>query len=326
MDPASTSQISEFLTASNARIDRQDEALATTAQAIQALVGQVSLLTTQVQQLISGTTQGEPAPAPEVIPAPVTASANLGVGRSVEPRLPPPTCYAGEPHLCRSFLAKCSLYFSLQPSLFSSEQAKVAFVITLLSGRAAQWGTTAWEKKLPCCSSFDLFSKELKKVFDRAASGREAARVLAELRQGNRSVADYSIEFRTLAAESGWNAEAQWDMFLHGLSDRLQDEIYSLDLPKTLDELVDLAIRVDSRLLRRESRMRQNRFPDPVPDTPVSPMAPEVGSVDPEPMQLGRSRLSVEEKRRRRTEGLCLYCGGAGHRVASCPVKVNTHQ
>ncbi len=55
-------------------------------------------------------------------------------------------------------------------------------------------------------------------MFDRAASGREAARFLAELRQGDRSVTDFSIEFRTLAAECRWNSEAQWDMFFHGLA------------------------------------------------------------------------------------------------------------
>ncbi len=50
-------------------------------------------------------------------------------------------------------------------------------------------------------------------MFDRAASGREVARFLAELRQGDRSVTDYSIEFCTLAAECRWNLEAPWDMF-----------------------------------------------------------------------------------------------------------------
>ncbi len=49
---------------------------------------------------------------------------------------------------------------------------------------------------------------------------------LAELRQGNRSVTDYSIEFRTLAAECKWNYEAQWDMFRHGLANRIINEIY----------------------------------------------------------------------------------------------------
>ncbi|KAI2645965.1 Transposon Tf2-6 polyprotein [Labeo rohita] len=65
---------------------------------------------------------------------------------------------------------------------------------------------------------------------------------------GNRTVSDYSIEFRTLAAESKWNEAAQWDMFLHGLADRIQREIFTLELPEDLDGLISLVLRVDSRL------------------------------------------------------------------------------
>ncbi len=60
-----------------------------------------------------------------------------------------------------------------------------------------------------------------------------------ELRQTHRTVTDYLIEFRTLAAFC-WNAEAQWDMFLHRLAPHIQDEIYALDLPTSLDGLIDL--------------------------------------------------------------------------------------
>ncbi|KAL0191918.1 hypothetical protein M9458_010214, partial [Cirrhinus mrigala] len=133
------------------------------------------------------------------------------------------------------------------PSSFPTEESKIAFTITLLSGRAALWGTAVWDNKHQCVSSFQAFSDELRKVFDRAASGREAARILAELRQAHRTVTDYSIEFRTLAAECKWNTEAQWDMFLHGLAPHIQNEIYGLDLPTSLDELIDLAICVDAR-------------------------------------------------------------------------------
>ena len=38
-------------------------------------------------------------------------------------------------------------------------------------------------------------------------------------------------------------------------------------------------------------------------------------------MQLGRARLSPEERRRRQLEGRCYYCGETGHLVASCPTK-----
>ncbi len=52
-----------------------------------------------------------------------------------------------------------------------------------------------------------------------------------------------------------------------------------------------------------------------------------VGHVfDSEPMQVGRAHLSREEKERRRSQGLCLYCGAAGHVAAQCPVKAKARQ
>ncbi len=134
------------------------------------------------------------------------------------------------------------MHFSLQPRTFEREESKVAFVLTLLTGRAALWGTAVWENQDLCCASFQALSAEMRRVFDRAVAGKDAARLLADLRQGDRSVADYSIEFRTLAAECNWNEEARWDMFLHGLADRVQEEIYILDLPQSLNGLIDLAL------------------------------------------------------------------------------------
>lgn len=40
-----------------------------------------------------------------------------------------------------------------------------------------------------------------------------------------------------------------------------------------------------------------------------------------EPMQLGRSNLTPSDRQHRRTAGLCLYCGHAGHFLADCPVR-----
>ena len=46
------------------------------------------------------------------------------------------------------------------------------------------------------------------------------------------------------------------------------------------------------------------------------------GELDtPEPMQVGRTRLSVWERSRRMNNNCCLYCGGAGHFIATCPIR-----
>ncbi|KAI2653996.1 Transposon Tf2-9 polyprotein [Labeo rohita] len=142
-----------------------------------------------------------------------------------------------------------------------------------------------------------------------------------DLRQGERSVSDYSIEFRTLAAECQWNEEAQWDRFLHGLADRVQKEIYALDLPADLNGLIDLALRVDSRLSRAERRGLSARLP---PGEGVPPRASGRDAIsqydEHEPMQVGRARLSREEKERRRaspTVNLRLLSGGISAKKTS---------
>lgn len=86
----------------------------------------------------------------------------------------------------------------------------------------------------PICASVDLFSNALHKIFDHTAPGCEAARALMGLRQGRRHVADYTIEFRTLAADSGWNSSSLFDTFLFGLSDPLKDQLAPLELTLTL--------------------------------------------------------------------------------------------
>ena len=55
------------------------------------------------------------------------------------------------------------------------------------------------------------------------------------------------------------------------------------------------------------------------------PTAP-VGFGGPEPIQLVRTPLTSEEKDKRLTLNLCLYCGQRGHFVYRCPAKAQSPQ
>ena len=229
--------------------------------------------------------------------------------------LPPPERYSGAPGGCRPFIVQCSLTFELQPSAFPTERSWVAYIVSLLAGRATDWGTAEWEKQSGICSNVKLFSDELWKVFDHVTPGREVNRGLFNLTQGGRSVSDYSIEFCTVAAESNWNAA-------------------SLFLPRSscLDVLVSLTIRIDCRLReRRRERVRSAASPVRVnqPSHPQGRLFDQRTNVPcdvPEPMQLGRTRLSTVERQRRLKENRCLYCGQEDHFASSCPVKDMAHQ
>ncbi len=244
-----------------------------------------------------------------------------------EPRLPPPKPFAGDPKSCQGFLTQCSLTFELQPSSFPTDRSKIAYIITLLSDKALSWASAVWQSQDACCESYAAFEEEFKRVFDHPVSGREASKHLLTLSQGFRSAADFAIEFRTIAAGSGWNNEALMVCFQGGLSEPLQDELATREPAADLESLIAIAIRLDNRLRERrvarrkasQSQVPVSRSVSPVriPASRASP-APEQLHDSPEDMQLGRSRLSPSERERRMKERRCLYCGASGHFCSTC--------
>ncbi|XP_036968157.1 uncharacterized protein LOC119027253 isoform X2 [Acanthopagrus latus] len=169
---------------------------------------------------------------------------------------------------------------------------------TKYAGRAKAWALAEWSRNSTVCETIVGFQTALTRTFDPLCSSREKAPELSTLRQG--------------------------------LSAEIQDLLVPLDLPTSLDALIALAIRTDNRRTQlrryREERQsgrdqhtapRESRWPTP---HRVFPEKPHLRP-DEEPMQLGRARLSPEERLKRRQEGRCFYCREAGHLVNSCPSK-----
>ena len=107
-----------------------------------------------------------------------------------------------------------------------------------------------------------------------------------------------SRDFRTLAAESGWNNAALYDVILKGLSADIQDLLVPLDLPTSLDALIALAIRTDNRCTQlrkyregkrgdrhRHTASQESRWPTP---HRASPENPQIRPIE-EPMQLEKA-------------------------------------
>ncbi len=125
------------------------------------------------------------------------------------------------------------------------------------------------------------------------------------------SAADYALSFRTLAAQTGWrDAEPLKLLFRKGLNHELQSELACRDKGKTLEQFINLAIRLDNLL--RSRRLPRSSF-----STAAMATAPPAA----EPMQIGVTHLSGEERERRVRLNLCLYCGLPGHMRASCPTR-----
>lgn len=190
--------------------------------------------------------------------------------------------------------------------------------MTLLTGSAREWGTAVWDARAPFCRFFDDFRDEIIKLFDRSAQGDEAAAQLG------RSVTDYSIVFNTLAATCDWNDGALRSRFFEGLNEEIQDEIASHELPRHLETLVDLALRVEERLCRRHQWRSVHSFWR-ADDNFLQQASSTFPSSDPKPMQMGQMRHTPQEKRDRLARGVCLYCGKPGHFAIKCPLKATAH-
>ena len=109
-------------------------------------------------------------------------------------------------------------HFRLQPTSYASDQAKIAYTLNLLRGKAAQWGTALWEVGSEALDSHEIFVTEMKRVFDHPIQGSEAATRLLSLRQDTQSAANYSVDFCILAVEMGLNEPAFVSFFKRGLS------------------------------------------------------------------------------------------------------------
>lgn len=330
--PQPPPQLHQAVTSQGILLGQHDQVLRGLAESNQILLSQMSMLVDRVAELAARNPQQPPTPASAVSSESTFASSSAGASQGPpitrEPFVPTPERYGGDLGTCQAFLMQVSLVFELQPATYSTDRSRIAYVLSLLTGSARDWGSAVWEAQSPLCHSYPAFSQEMKKVFDHPIRGHEAGRRLFTLRQGSRSTAEYAVEFRTLAAGSGWNDLALQGAFRRGLCEGVKDELATRDEAASLDALISLAIRVDNRL-RERRRERGARPPQPAPvrhphpgsHSTFSPGPQTLAPTEVEPMQLGRARLTEEEKQRRRQTNACLYCGEGGHYAASCPAK-----
>lgn len=325
MNPADTNpetdsgRLQQALTGQSAHLARHEQMLLALDQTNQSILTQLAQLTSHVSSLTTSTAQPSPS-ASSSTGDPSTSSNPAAPVR--EAHIPDPKPYAGDLGRCRGFLLQCSLVFDQKPVTYASDRAKISYVVGLLEGRALCWAESAYDRQGFSRMSFPAFVEEMRRVFDHPVRGGDAVQQLINLRQGDLCVADYAVEFRTMAADSGWNDTSLRGLFANGLSCRIKDELATRDAPRTLEELISLSIKIDNRLRERD----RERGARPVsfnrsPASGAVQAAGRVSDMSEEPMQLGRARITAEERLRRIQSGDCLYCGKPGPKISTCPVR-----
>ena len=277
--------------------------------------------------------------------------------KSPELQMPDPPNFFGDRRTLLPFLTKCRLKFLGQPSMFSTELAKVMYAGSRLEGPPFAWFSPLSERlhnpdesNPDELRSFDAFASALTTLYGDPDLSHTAERSICMLRQTT-SVAVYIAEFEQHRQYLSWNDQALRDQFYFGLKERIKDHMAPLGRPDTLTAMKDVALRFDARLNARHLERQasgsnpsttrasapatrppavQQTVSTPIPSTPNPPPAatparlniPAVTADGTVPMELGSRQgwhLTPAEKQRRKELGLCNYCGGPGHRAFNCP-------
>ena len=203
-------------------------------------------------------------------------------------------------------------------------------------GAAKTWYHSVRSDTLPEAerlSQWGPFKVSLIEEFSPVDPVKTARDQLADLRQEG-SVREYTSRFRHLCTIINNISEAEKvDRYVRGLKARTRREVELRDPPvQTFAEASKIAERVDNNL----DRVFTPRSPQP--------SNPQKRKDGPVPMELGmmqrgaggsgrplppddkprRGRLDPEERERRRSKGLCLYCGSGEHKLEDCKIKPRT--
>jgi hypothetical protein len=292
----------------------------------------------------TGASLSAPGPATDNQPGTPTNPQVPAVPSSISAgklKIASPEKFDGTRSKLEGFLLQVDLNFRSNPSAFGSDEQRIAFIASYLSGQALQWVTPLFSKADPITENYTTFREAFKKRFADPDEERKAERKLETMTQGKRSAAAYAAEFQLEASKTTWDDAAKKSRFRAGLRDDVLDLLVTIPATQlgTFQDFVDQAITCDDRLFeRRQDRSRRLRDTTPPTTSSVyknsTPSKPSLtsssalsnsGYTGIAPMELGATRQVTEaERQRRRENNLCLYCGLPGHIIRQCPTRPKT--
>ena len=278
-------------------------------------------LETQMHNTIGQVHAAEVSPLTSLQQQAPTTSSN----EAKEPRVSLPKKFNYTRSKFQGFVNQVQLITILQPQRYPTDATHVGLVGTLLTGQALSWFAPLFEKNVAILGNFEAFLGAFSEAFGEHDKIRSATTKIRSLRQGTRSASNYGSEFRQLACDINWDELALISQFYSNLQDGVKDLLLTLPDPSTLDEAINQAVKCDNRLFKRRQDKRIWTTPhQPSEYSASSTSAHAVKYTKAEAMQIDATRfkpLMEQEKKRRREENLCLYCGQPGHRASNCPLR-----
>ena len=261
-----------------------------------------------------------------VVPPPVTAAQ-----QDRAPKLNPPKPFDGTRAEYKSFIMQLNLIFNSDPARYTgtnADNAKIAYAASYLSGSAKEWFQPHVNETTGAISfpTWTEFVAALRAAFEDPDAYQTAYNKISTLKQ-EKDCSSYYATFVPLATVLGIDERTKISFFKKGLNAELKKALsYQITLPTGFDEFVQACIKIDNQI-RANTEAR-----DAIPRTQGGQFAPTPSTstgTHSGPMDLSGARyrsqkrgpVTDQEKKRRRDNNLCLYCGSSGHWASQCPHK-----
>jgi hypothetical protein len=257
----------------------------------------------------------------------------------------PPEEFDGQsPKKLKSFLVACNNAFRADPETFAAQGKKVSYALSYLRGAPQRHFDTQLEDEEneeftppDWLSEWPRFVEELRDMFGDPNAEAE----LDNLRmRANQKFADFLVEFNTLSSQVNWGDRALRHRLKHALPDRIKDALVLVEEPVTFGDWKHLVQNIDQRYWERQAEIKRDTRPNhgnnsnranppvtprntiqtPTPTTnTTTTTARDSNSTNPIARHLNaQGGLTQTERERRIAQGLCLYCGGQGHKASEC--------
>ena len=218
-------------------------------------------------------------------PAPATAPTTQ---RDRAPKLNPPELFDGTRSEYKSSIMQLNLRFNSDPDRYTganADNAKIAYATSFLAGLAKEWFQPPVNETTGAISfpTWTVFVAALHAAFDDPDAYQTAYTKISTLRQ-KCDCSSYHAAFVPLATILGIDERTKISFFKQGLNGELKKALsYQITSTGTHSGPMDLY----------GAQYRSQK----------------------------RGPVTDQEKKRRRDNNLCLYCGSSGHWASQCPHK-----
>jgi len=261
-------------------------------------------------------------------PAPAAAAPTQRAERIADPEK-----FDGSREKLNVFKDQLILKTSGNEARFPDTQHKLRYAYQFLTGKAQRTmrihlrrtEVDGNERYDVVFNTFAAFLAALDRHFGDPDEQHTASLQLDKLRQANREFGAYYADFMELMdVLDNMDDTSRRHALKRGLNLEMRNALAIYPAPKYegFDAYVERLNELDCWLRALRTDNARSGQPNQQPNRPTANPGPSTATgttAGPMDLSASRKKLTNAEKARRRAQGLCLYCGGAGHFAAACP-------